>query len=85
MKNKLLRLKEIVFRVIDTEDEDVLLIDCIKKSMPVWHHNSDADHLYSSMNVIGELLTFLIYVLFIYQMPILAIRRKQAAEISGLS
>lgn len=44
-----------------------------------------ADHLYSSMNVIGELLTFLIYVLFIYQMTILAIRRKQAAEISGLS
>lgn len=41
-----------------------------------------ADHLYSSMNSFGALLTILIYVLFIYQMTVLSIKRKQAKEIS---
>lgn len=37
-----------------------------------------ADHLYSALNSVGTLLTVLIYVLFIYQMMVLSVRRKRA-------
>lgn len=41
-----------------------------------------ADHLYTAWNSLGALLTILIYVLFIYQMVVLGIRRKRAAEVA---
>lgn len=41
-----------------------------------------ADHFYTAWNSLGALLTILIYVLFIYQMVVLGIRRKRAAEVA---
>lgn len=43
-----------------------------------------ADHLYTSMNSWSEFLTLLIYVLFIYQMFVLSLRRKKANELTDI-
>lgn len=49
MKNKILRLKEVVFRVLEKENDDDLVIDCIKQTMPVWCSYSDVA-MYETIN-----------------------------------
>lgn len=35
-KNKLLKCEKNIIRVLDSKDDMVLIIDCIKQSMPTW-------------------------------------------------
>lgn len=36
-KNQLIRCQKTIYRVLAIDDDNVLLIDCIKKTMPKWH------------------------------------------------
>ncbi len=36
MKNKLMKKENLIIRVLDEKGNKVLIIDCIKKTMPVW-------------------------------------------------
>lgn len=36
-KNQLLRCQGTIYRVLEVEEDSILLIDCIKKTMPKWY------------------------------------------------
>ena len=36
-KNQLIKWDGIIYRILAVEEENVLLIDCIKKTMPKWY------------------------------------------------
>ena len=36
-KNQLIRCQGTIYRVLAVEEDSILLIDCIKKSMPKWY------------------------------------------------
>lgn len=42
-KNQLIKNQEIIYRVLAVDSDEVLLIDCIKKTMPKWFRIEDAD------------------------------------------
>ena len=35
-KNELIRIKNIILRVLDVKEDSILVIDCIKRTMPKW-------------------------------------------------
>ena len=43
-KYELLRYKETILRVLEVEQDRVLMIDCIKQTMPVWVDRATADY-----------------------------------------
>ena len=36
MKNKLMKSESGIIRILDINEDKVLVIDCLKKTMPVW-------------------------------------------------
>ena len=40
-KNQLIKLDGVIYRVLDIEEDAVLLIDCLKKTMPRWYGNDE--------------------------------------------
>ena len=40
-KNKLLRHEDTIFRILEEKEEKVLVIDCVKKSLPKWINCSE--------------------------------------------
>ena len=36
MKNKLIKNQETILRILDTSDQELLVIDCLKRTMPQW-------------------------------------------------
>ncbi len=42
-KNQLIKVYGTIYRVLAVDGEDILLIDCMKRTMPKWHEAGWAD------------------------------------------
>ena len=40
MKNRLMKKGDSIIRILDTKENEVFVIDCVKKTMPVWCNKS---------------------------------------------
>lgn len=57
MKNNcLLKNTDSIIRILDQQDDNVLIIDCIKRTMPVWINKSNIQsfHRYSEEDLVYE-------------------------------
>ena len=36
MKNRLIKIQETILRILDASDREILVIDCLKQTMPQW-------------------------------------------------
>ena len=43
MKNKLFQSENMIIRILDSSADEVLVIDCVKQTMPVWTKVSDVN------------------------------------------
>ena len=62
MKNRLLKKEDSVIRILDVKEEDALVIDCIRLTMPVWvKKESLAEYIQVSIDALEEITGINIY------------------------
>ncbi len=52
-KNQLIKVYGTIYRVLAVEGQDILLIDCMKRTMPKWHEAGWADGYEGSIGMIS--------------------------------